>query len=258
MRLAIISHKVCRKADDSPSGFATDGGFPLQIGAISELFDKTEVVVPCDEIRKTAGLTPLVGKEMRICELSVPCGNGLKRKLAMPFWFLRNGKIIWRKIKAADAVHVPIPGDVGTIGFIFALLQKKPLFVRHCGNWLVERTTAEKFWKWLIEKCAGGRNLMLATGGARTSPSRKNPNVKWIFSTSLRQKEIAAAKPRELPADGKIKLIVACRQEPRKGTNILIESLPLILKKFPNAALDVAGDGSLLDELKKQAKILCI
>ncbi len=258
MHLAVISHKICRKSGISPSGFATDGGFPRQMEAISELFDSTKIIVPVERSKDENGLSPLVGKNVKIRKLSVPKGAGLRRKLDIPFWLARDGKIIWQEIKRADAVHALIPGDVGTIGLLFALLQRKPLFVRHCGNWLVQRTAAEKFWKWLIEKFAGGRNLMLATGGANRAPSEKNPNVKWIFSTSLREKEIAAAKPRSLTNDGKIKLLIACRQEPRKGTSILIESLPLILENFPNASLDVVGGGSLLDDLKVQAKILGI
>jgi glycosyltransferase involved in cell wall biosynthesis len=253
MRLAVISHKICSADADSPSGFSAEGGFPLQIAAISELFDQTSLVVPCAS-RKKGGVTPIAGKQISVRRLSVPNGEGLSRKLALPLWFFRNGKIIWREIKASDAVHAPIPGDVGTIGFVFALLQKKPLFVRYCGNWLVERTAAEKFWKWLMERVAGGRNVMLATGGTNEAPSRKNPHIKWIFSTSMRRKEIENAAPRELPANGEIRLIIACRQEPGKGTGKLIESLPMILRKFPNAALDVVGGGSLLGELRKLAE----
>lgn len=256
MRLAVISHKICRKDETSPSGYGTDGGFSRQIGAISELFDETNVVVPFEKNGGTAGLTPLAGKKMRIGELSTLDGAGLRRKAALPFWLLRNGTIIWREVKRADAVHAPIPGEIGTIGLLFALLQKKPLFVRHCGNWTRQRTVAEHFWKWLMEKYAGGRNVMLATGGAQDAPSRKNPHVRWIFSTSLRRSEMAAAESKQLPADGRLKLIIVCRQEPRKGTRIVIESLPLVLARFPHASLDVVGDGSLLENMKKRAKIL--
>ena len=258
MRLAIISHKVCWNSTDSPSGYQTDGGFTLQVKAISELFDQTKVVVPCEELKREIGVSPLVGRNLQVCPLSVPEGQGLKSKLNFPFWLLRNGRIVWKEIRRADAVHAPIPGDVGTVGLLFALLLKKPLFVRHCGNWLVQRTAAEQFWKWIMERFAGGRNVMFATGGTNESPSKQNSNIKWIFSTSLRKDEIEKASVRELPADGKIKLITACRLEDRKGVDVVIESFPSILEKFPNATLDVVGDGSLLNKLKKQAESLKI
>ena len=97
---------------------------------------------------------------------------------------------------------------------------------------------------------------MLATGGAAEAPSAKNPHVKWIFSTSLREHELDAAVPRELPADGGLRLIISCRQEKGKGTETVIKSLPSILQKFPDATLDVVGDGSFVIELKELAERL--
>ena len=254
MRLVVVSHKICRRSSVSASGFATDGGFPLQMEAISELFAETKILVPC-EIKEveTAGLTSLEGQNLSVRPLSIPAGEGLKRKLNMPGWITGNAKIIWREVRAADAVHAPIPGDVGTIGILFAFLLRKPLFVRHCGNWFVQKTWAEHFWKRSMERFAGGRNVMLATGGATESPSAKNPHLKWIFSTSLRQSDLANSQPRRFPADGEIKLIIACRQEKKKGIDVVIASLPQILQEFPRTSLDVVGDGSLLDDLKKQA-----
>jgi glycosyltransferase involved in cell wall biosynthesis len=256
MKLAVISHKVCWRAADSPSGFATDGGFPMQIKAISELFDETKVVVPCEETEEPDGISFLDGKNLEVTPLSVPKGKDFVRKLDIPFWIMRNGWKIWREVRLSDAVHAPIPGDVGTIGMLFALLLRKPLFVRHCGNWMVQRTAAEAFWKWSMERFAGGRNVMMATGGADNAPSSRNANIKWIFSTSLSRNEIRNAAARQFPADGKLKLITACRLEKRKGVEVVIESLPLILQKFPGATLDVVGGGSLLNELKARAKKL--
>ncbi len=99
MKLAIISHKVCWQTTDSPSGFATDGGFPLQIKAISELFDETKIVVPCEKTGKTSGISPLVGKNLQVSPLSVPIGTGLMRKLDIPLWMVKNGWKIWREVR---------------------------------------------------------------------------------------------------------------------------------------------------------------
>lgn len=256
MKLAVVSHKLCWRSPDAPNFYQTDGGFPLQIKAISELFDETKIVVPCEEQRNGKGVSPLVGRNLSVRPLSVPKGKDLRRKLDFPFWLVKNGWIIWREIKNADAVHAPVPGDVGTIGMIFAIALRKPLFVRYCGNWFVRRTAAEAFWKWMMERFAGGRNVMLATGGNEAAPSSKNANIKWIFSTSLTRDEIAAAAAKNLPADGNLKLIIACRQEKGKGTDIVIEALVRIAEKFPGAALDVVGDGDFLKELKAQARNL--
>jgi hypothetical protein len=191
-----------------------------------------------------------LGRNLQVTPLAVPKGTGLRRKLDFPVWLARNGRSIWREIRDADAVHAPIPGDVGTIGMVFALLLRKPLFVRHCGNWSLRRTTAEWFWRWAMERFAGGRNVMLATGGSDAAPSAKNQNIGWIFSTSLTAEEIADTAVRQLPADGRIRLIIACRQEKEKGAEIVIEALTQIIHKFPQATLDVVGDGTYLEKLK--------
>ena len=146
MKLAVVTHKVCWESTDLPGKFQTDGGFPVQMKAISELFDETKIVAPCKIVQeKEIGLL-LEGKNLTVQPLSIPKYKGNLRKLNIPFWIIKNGRTVWKEIKQADAVHTPIPGDIGTIGLFFSLLQRKPLFVRHCGNWLVQKTLAETFW----------------------------------------------------------------------------------------------------------------
>ena len=256
MKLAVVSHKLCWNSSEAPDLYRTDGGFPLQMKAISELFDETRVVVPCESLPVVEGVSPVTGHNLRVSPLSVPKGTDLRRKVNIPLWLLRNGRTIWREIREADAVHAAVPGDVGTIGMLFALVLRKPLFVRHCGNWLVPRTAAEHFWKWMMQRFASGRNVMLATGGRKTPPSAKNPHVKWIFSTSLRSTQLALGRPRRLPVNEELKLLAACRQEEGKGTDIVIGSMPLILKRFPGATLEVLGSGSLMSHLEALAEQL--
>src|SRR5882724_10538724 len=120
MRLVVVSHKVCWVSHSSSSGFASDGGFPFQIKALSELFDATTLVVPCAKPVSQVGEIPLEGHKLSIAPLSVPMGRGLGRKLGLVFWLLRNFPVIFRELLRADAVHAPIPGDVGTIGMLLA------------------------------------------------------------------------------------------------------------------------------------------
>ncbi len=258
MRLAVISHKLCWPSVDSSTGYVTDGGFPLQIEAISELFATTELVVPCASVVASDGTSPLRGHNLHVNPLSAPMGVGIWRKVDMLRWVAVNGPTIWRAVRKADAVHAPIPGDVGTIGMMFALIMRKRLFVRHCGNWLAPRTTAECLWKWSMERFAGGRNVMFATGGSAEPPSSRNANVRWIFSTSLHSEQMLNKTPRNSPRDGRLRLIIACRQEQRKGTDVVIDALPSIAEAYPAVTLDVVGGGSLLESLKARADRLGI
>ena len=258
MRLAIVSHKICYRTSPSLDTYCTDGGFPLQVCALSELFDETTLVVPVDRNENRTGLSQINGKNIAVKQLSRAANNGWVRKFLLPFWFAWNISTICKAVRHSDAVHTPIPGDIGTIGMMVALFMRKPLFVRHCGNWAERRTLAERMWRWMLEFFAGGRNVIFATGGANEPPSKVNPNIKWIFSTSLQEVELKAAKVRELPTNGEIRLMIACRQEPLKGTDIVIESLPAIVKEFPLAKLEIVGDGSLLSEFKQRSRELDI
>ena len=257
MKLVVFSHKPCWSSAESPSGYATDGGFPFQMRAISELFDSTILVVPCSEPLSRAGEIPLEGHELSVAPLSTPMGRGLARKLSIGIWLLRNSPTILSELVKADAVHAAIPGDIGTIGMLLAFALRKPLFVRHCGNWLKPVTRAEYFWKWFMEKFAGTRNVMLATGGAPDPPSASNPNLRWIFSTSLAAQELKSCSLRResLPRT-RVRLIIACRQDPEKGSAIVIESLPYIQRDFPQVTLDILGDGPALGDLKRLAEKL--
>lgn len=257
MRLVVVSHKPCWPSSASPSGYATDGGFPFQIRALSELFDATTLIVPCSSAKAGDGEMPLTGHRLSIAPIVPPFGNGVWRKIGFVFWVLRTSPVLIREMRRADAVHAAIPGDVGTVGMLMAFVLRKPLFVRHCGNWFVQRTVAEHFWKWFMEQFAGGKNVMLATGGNCSPPSQRNKNVRWIFSTTLTKLELTACRTRRNgPPDEEPRLIIVCRQEQEKGTDLLLRSLPIIMRNFPHTMLDVVGEGSALAEFRKLAAAL--
>ncbi len=257
MKLVVFSHKPCWRSFRSPTGYATDGGFPIQMRALSELFDETRIVVPCDDKGPREGEIPLTGHRLTIVPLSHPPGYGWKRKVGLIPWFARYGPVLLREVLYADAVHTPIPGDIGTLGMLLAWFLRKPLFVRHCGNWFAPRTVAEHFWKWFMERFAGGKNVMLATGGAPEPPSRRNPYVRWIFSTTLTEQQLKkCATLREANFGLNPRLIIVGRQEEEKGTGVVIQSLPFIQKTFPGVTLEVLGDGADLPKFKELAKVL--
>lgn len=257
MNLVVISHKLCWRSDSSPTGFATDGGFPFQMKAISHLFDSTTLLLPCAPTRNQVGEIALEGNHLQVKPLPPIHGVDLSRKLRMIPWILRNIGLIWNTVRKADAVHSPIPSDIGTIAMLIAFLMQKPLFVRHCGNWNIPKTTAERFWRWFMERYAGGRNVMFATGGDTNPPSKANPDIEWIFSTTLDQQEIETHSFRtrispQLPP----RLIIVCRQDVEKGTGHILRAMPLLVEKYPGISLDVVGDGIGLNSFKVVASSL--
>lgn len=257
MKLLVISYKTCWPQPSSPSGYATDGGFSFQMRALSELFDLTVLLLPCVSRGKNGGESHLSGNNLSVVPLTPPRSRGLLRKLMFPVWLLFNSLRMLREVLRADAVHAPIPGDIGTIGMLLAFAFRRPLFVRYCGNWFAQTTLAERFWKWFMETAAGGRNVCLATGSHPEPPSQRNSAIKWIFATTLTEREIESCStnreefPRESP-----RLIIACRQEREKGAGVVIESLPFLVSEFPGITFDVIGDGSALHDFQQLAASL--
>ena len=90
MRLAIVSHKTCWPSAELAAKYVTDGGFPVQIGAISELFDRTALVVPCYGKSTSEGTTEIIGRNIDVAPLSIPAGKGFVRKLLFPLWLIGN------------------------------------------------------------------------------------------------------------------------------------------------------------------------
>lgn len=252
-RLAVFSHKPCWRSASTVSGFATDGGFPFQMEALSEAFGEMRILVPVGSTSSAVGESELGGPRIKVVPLRPISRKALHRKLALFGWFIRSLPVLLYETLRADAVHAPIPGDVGTIGMLLAFAFRKPLLVRHCGNWVNERTTAERFWRWFMERHAGGRNVMLATGGSTAPPSAKNPHVSWIFSTSLRQADLLAQAATTTDRRPTPRLIIVCRQELAKGTGVIIEALQILAPSIPDIHLDVVGDGSALAGFREMA-----
>jgi len=167
---------------------------------------------------------------------------------------MRNGVTMVREVARADAVYAVLLGDIGVLGMFLAFAMRKRLFVRHSNNWFQQKTFMERFERWFLERIAGGRNVVLATGESDERPSSRNPNIGWIFATSLTERELQThAVQRRTLLSQRLRLIVVARQEMAKGTDILLKSLSLVREKLPSVVLDVVGDGSALPKLKRIA-----
>lgn len=248
MRLTVISHKECWASPHSPSGYVTVGGFPLQMEHLSALFDATTLVLPLQRTSPPEGALPLVGKNLSISPLRRELGSGLRRRLALLTLIPR----LWQEVRRADAIHTPIPGDVGTLGLLIALVQRKPLFVRHCGTWGSTSTLANRFLTWLLPKIAGGRNVVMATGGADTPPSPENPHITWIFSTTLTEQELDALPMAQPWRPGlPLRLITVARLVEAKNVQAAIRALPLIQQQCPRVHYSVVGDGPYRQALEQ-------
>jgi hypothetical protein len=255
MKLAIVATNICWRSSRSPSGYATDAGFVIPVRVLAEQFDATKVILPCAFPGNRQGEMELAGKNLTVVPLTPLSASVFLRRLSLPFWLVCNGPRLVREISRADAIHTRVPGDIGVVGTIVAFVWRKPLFVRHLNTWLESRTFGERLERRLLETMAGDSNVVLATGESDEHPSRRNPTIRWIFSTTLSEHELETyAVHRTLSSSRSLRLIIVSRQELAKGTDILIRTLPYVRRKFGNVGLDVVGDGSALPRFKKIAE----
>jgi len=256
VKLVVISHKKCWGIPGQAGTAATVGGFPQHMRAIAELFDETRLVLPHFGTKPPEGAVALEGPGVTVRFLTRPAGTNLARKLAMLYWLPRNLPAIWSEIRAADAVHAPVPGDVGTIGILVALLQRKRLFVRHCATWGEPETITNRLVDWLLRRIAGGRVEVMATGGGQHPPSGL-AEIGWIFSSSLSEAELAAIPPRRQTwrAGDRLRLVTVCRLSRNKNVQAAIRALPGILQTHADTVLPIAGDGPCRAELETLARV---
>ena len=258
MKLVVVSYKVCwYQPEQSESGYVTVGGFPFQMEAISQLFEQTKLVILRRPHPVPMGALPIMGNNLIVNPLPEPPWKDLKRKIALLVWLPVYLPQIWKEIKISDVVHTPVPGDVGVVGLIIALLQRKRLFIRYCGPWGKPATIANKILHWLLERIAGERVVVLATGGDDQPPSQKNLNVKWIFSTSLKQIEFENL-PAYIPwvPGNTLHLIHVARLDPEKNTGAILQALTEIRSIYLDTTLDIVGDGDIRSELEELTKKL--
>jgi hypothetical protein len=126
-RLVVVSHKPCWQSGASPSGFATRGGFPLQMAALAELFDETVICVPVGEAPAAGEESPLIGPGLRVLALDPLPPAGLRRRLRTLTWTPANAIRVAREVRRAAVVHAPVPSDVGSLPLVLAPVLRRHL-----------------------------------------------------------------------------------------------------------------------------------
>ena len=253
MKVCVISFKECWR--DGEARLVTDGGFPRQMRAIGSLFDEMTLLTPVVPARR--GGSPLPDS-LRHVPLPQPAGVDLRRKLSVAAGVPRYVRIMASEIRRADAVHVPLPGDLPLIGMVMAQMLRKPLLARYCSSWSVnaETTLMNRVTKGWMRLAAGGRNVMLATGDDDRPPA---PRMHWIFATAMWAAELGPLSARlDRGLSSPPRLVYAGRLAPEKGLSVLLQALALLERNASGLQpiLTVAGDGPDRLELEQQARRL--
>jgi glycosyltransferase involved in cell wall biosynthesis len=248
-RVCAVSFKECWR--DANGDWYSNGGFPLQMGAVASLFDSMTLLITRSDTPGSGGLR--LPPSAEVVELRKPFGKDARRKLSILGNLVYYLSTIARHAARADHVHVPPPGDIPLLGMLVALALRKRLIVRYCGSWIrTERTTmGNRITRGLMRLFAGGRNVMLATGEEDQPPAR---GIHWIFATGISEDELRQIRPvngRGLSAPPQIAYVGRLSVE--KGVAILLDALALLeVEGFrPLPEITLIGDGpdrSLLEQ----------
>ena len=251
MKLCVISSKECWQ--DETGHWVSSGGFPLQMSALGSLFDELTLVIL--QGKRRANGTPLPAGAC-VIPLKKPSTTGMMRKLSVATQLPYYLRILRREIAQADAVHTPVPGDIGLLGLWVALSMRKRVILRYGSSWprTTETTLMNDVTKAFARRFAGGKNVMLATGAGEQPPA---PNMHWIFTTAISDHEVKAIEPVvERGLSDPARLAYVGRLSPEKGLIYLIEALARMKKEgfTPLPSVELIGDGPQRPELEELAR----
>jgi glycosyltransferase involved in cell wall biosynthesis len=229
------------------------------MSAIGSLFDEMSLLV-CRGKPRSGGL-PLPS-HANVVPLDTPNGKDTRRKFSvmmrLPYYLRTMGRYISR----ADAVHVPLPGDLPLLGMLVALWKKKPLVARYGGSWVpTARTTLmNRVTRTCMRQFAGGKNVMLATGDGRTPPA---DGIEWLYVTALSRAELEQIKPDlDRGLANPPRLVYVGRLSVEKGLVNLVKAVAALKQQDvdPLPHVTLIGDGpqkrmlmSLIQESECQA-----
>jgi glycosyltransferase involved in cell wall biosynthesis len=240
VRLCVVSFKECWQ--DESGAWWSYGGFPMQIAAVSSLFDDTTLVIVRGRTR--SGGIRLEGIA-RTVALRSPEGLDLRRKLSVLANLPYYAGTIAKYVRDSDVVHIPAPGDMPLLGMLIALVFRKRLIVRYGSSWVTtsETTLTHKFTRMCMRRFAGGRNVMLATGEGSDAPAA---GMRWVFSTALSRAELDSIHPAlDRGLSQPPRLVYAGRLSSEKGVAVLIEALSMLKREGfqPLPSVTLVGDG---------------
>jgi len=254
MKLTIVSFKECWQ--DERGKWFSYGGFPLQMAAISSLFDEVTMLIV--QVPPRGGGIPLP-EQARVVAVRRPTGADTRRKLSVLAHFPYYMGSVLKQTRDAEVVHAPVPGDISLLGMFAGLLQGKRLIVRYCGSWPdnAQTTWVNRLTKWSMRTLAGGRNVMLATGIGNGKPPA--PQMAWVPATALSEGELREFQPEiNRGLQDPPRLAYIGRMTTEKGVDILIRALARLrdenFEPLPQATL--IGDGPQYADLERLVRTL--
>jgi glycosyltransferase involved in cell wall biosynthesis len=248
-RLLVVSH-VHHYAHEGR--VAAYGPYAREIDIWADLFEQVVIAAPVRRGPFPGDAVPFTRSNIAVCAQHDAGGDTLRAKLgllpAIPRWTV--GLI--RAMRAADAVHVRCPGNLGLVGAALAPLLAKRRVAKYAGQWNGHRgeSMPTRLQRWLLRSSWWAAPVTVY-GEWPDQPAHVVPFFTSMMTSPQvrRAVEIAAGKRIEPP----MRVLYSGTLERRKRVHALIDAVRELAAAGTAIELAIVGDGPEGPSLRARA-----
>ena len=250
--LVVVSHVTHYEHAGRLSAF---GAYAREIDRWAALFERVTIAAPCRRESPPGDALLFEAPNISIRVLRETGGHTLGSKFrqlaALPGLVLS----LVRAMRAADAVHVRCPGNLGLLGAILAPLCSSRLVAKYAGQWgpYPGEPRTERLQRWIL-RSRWWRGPVTVYGDWPGQPRHVVP-----FFTSVltrRQLEGARGSMGRRQRVGPTSVLFVGRLEPVKNVDVLLAALGRLAAAGHDFRAQIVGDGSARAALEAQSEAL--
>ncbi len=226
--------------------------YARELDVWADLFAEVTIAGTCRDEAPPGDCSAFTRPNITIQPIREAGGEGLAARLrqavALP-------QIIWqliRQMRAADAVHVRCPCDLGLLGAVLAPLFSRRLIAKYATQWL-EFTGEPRAWRWQrkILSSKWWRGPVTVYGDWPNQPAKVIP----FFTSMLTDEQIARAR---LAAGRKkrsdiLRILYVGRLSTSKNVGVLLRAIALMKPPVRRVECAIVGEGPERANLEAQA-----
>jgi glycosyltransferase involved in cell wall biosynthesis len=226
-----------------------------ELSHVAGLFDELVHVAPVEEGDLEVSMEAYGAGNVRVAGVKPSGGDGIAEKAGVVAAWREYGKVIWREVALADAVHVRLPCNIGLLALLVLCIKRTPRrrWFKYAGNW---KPAGPEPWSYRLQRwilrCGWAGGVVTVNGEWEGEP----PHVRPFLNPSLTEEDLergrAAAEEKRLEAP--LRLVFAGRVEEAKGAGRAVELVRRLREAGIECELDVAGDGPLRSVLEERVR----
>lgn len=247
----MVSHTPHALVDGEYRGWAAT---VRELSEVAALFEEVVHVAPV-QAPADPGLSRYTAGHVRVSGVRPSGGQGWRAKAGIAAAWAEYARVMLREMRAADAVHVRCPCNIGLLAVILLCLVKHPRrrWIKYAGNW---RPEGREAWSYRLQRWLLKRRWHRATVTVNGEWAGDPAHVRAFFNPSFSEAELEEARQwgREKALNGVVRCAFVGRVEEAKGAGRAVEVVRRLRESGVEAELDVVGDGPLRAALEREVK----